>query len=169
MIDTGMGPVFAFCETAIKWTFIYFSIEAKCLDGSTPLHCCVVRTLNKNKAEYYRHLDPHQILPVGVKRLVMADGDEIAEDLVADVGPALEHFLGRRPVLVADLAGAEDMAAAPASFDVFDAFEQLGGFGTAVSLANCGYQAVAVGRDIAPPTATCWFSVWADGSARTSG
>src|ERR1700730_3101183 len=45
------------------------------------------------------------------------------------------------------------MAAAPASFDVFDAFEQLGGFGTAVSLANCGDQAVAVGRDIAPTAA----------------
>jgi hypothetical protein len=37
-----MGPVFAFCEAAIKWTFIDFSIEAKCLDGSAPLHCCVV-------------------------------------------------------------------------------------------------------------------------------
>ena len=59
----------------------------------------------------------------------MADGDEIAEDLVADVGPSLEYFLGRRPILVADLAGAENMAAAPASFDVFDAFEQLGGSG----------------------------------------
>src|ERR1700730_18064449 len=45
------------------------------------------------------------------------------------------------------------MAAAPASFDVFGAFEQLGGFGSAVSLANCGYQAVAVGRDIAPTAA----------------
>ena len=83
----------------------------------------------------------------------MADGDEIADDFVADVGPLLEYFLGRRPVLVADLAGAEDMAAAPASFDVFGAFEQLGGFGSAVSLANCGYQAVAVGRDIAPTAA----------------
>src|SRR6478672_7547236 len=83
----------------------------------------------------------------------MADGDEIADDLVADVGSSLEYFLGRRPVLVADLAGAEDAAAAPASFDVFDVFEQLGGFDTAVSLANCGYQAVAVGRDIAPTAA----------------
>ena len=41
----------------------------------------------------------------------------------------------------------------PSSFDVFDAFEQLGRFGTAVSLADCGYQAVAVGRDIAPTAA----------------
>jgi hypothetical protein len=49
MIDTGMGPVFAFCEAAIKWTFIYLSIEAKCLDGSTPLHCCVVRTINRKR------------------------------------------------------------------------------------------------------------------------
>ena len=43
--------------------------------------------------------------------------------------PRLEHFLGRRPILVADLAGAEDMAAAPASFDVFGALEQPGVFG----------------------------------------
>src|SRR3984893_11413952 len=83
----------------------------------------------------------------------MADCDEIADDFVGDVGSSLEYFLGRRPILVADLAGAEDMAAAPASFDVFDAFEQLGGFGTAVSLADCGYQAIAVGRDIAPTAA----------------
>src|SRR5260370_37016038 len=89
----------------------------------------------------------------GAAWLVVADGDEIADDLVADVGPSLEYFLGRRPILVADLAGAKNAAAAPPSFDVLDAFEQLGGFGTAVSLANCGYQAVAVGRDIAPTTA----------------
>src|SRR6267142_3076618 len=89
----------------------------------------------------------------GAAWLVVADGDEIADELVADVGPSPDYFLGRPPVLVADLAGAEDMAAAPASFDVFDAFEQLGGFGTAVSLANCGYQAVAVCRDIAPTAA----------------
>ena len=42
----------------------------------------------------------------------MADGDEIADDLVADVGPSLEYFLGRRPILVPDLAGAEDVASA---------------------------------------------------------
>src|SRR5216683_73125 len=29
MIETGMGPVFAFCETAMKCTFIDFSIEAE--------------------------------------------------------------------------------------------------------------------------------------------
>ena len=28
MIDTGRGPVFAFCETAMKCTFINFSIGA---------------------------------------------------------------------------------------------------------------------------------------------
>ena len=44
--------------------------------------------------------------------------------------PRLEYLLGRWPILVADLAGAEDMAAAPASFDVFDALEQLGGAAT---------------------------------------
>jgi hypothetical protein len=63
----------------------------------------------------------------------VAYGYEIADDLVADVGPSLEYFLGRRPVLVPDLAGAKNMAAAPASFDVFDAFEQLGGFGARVT------------------------------------
>jgi protein tyrosine phosphatase (PTP) superfamily phosphohydrolase (DUF442 family) len=26
-MDAGMGPVFAFCETAINCTLIYFSIE----------------------------------------------------------------------------------------------------------------------------------------------
>jgi hypothetical protein len=29
MIDTGMGPVFAFCETAMNCTLIVFSIEAE--------------------------------------------------------------------------------------------------------------------------------------------
>jgi hypothetical protein len=57
----------------------------------------------------------------GAVWLVVADGGEVPDDLVADVGPSLEYFLGRWPVLVADLAGAEDMAAAPASLDVFDA------------------------------------------------
>src|SRR6516162_1735514 len=89
----------------------------------------------------------------GAVWLVVADGDEIADDLVADVGPSLEYLLGRRPILVADLAGAEDAAAAPTSFDVFDAVEQLGGLGTAVSRADCGYQVVSVGRDIAPAAA----------------
>jgi hypothetical protein len=37
-----MGPVFAFCETAMNCTLIKFSIEAKGLDGAAPLHCCVV-------------------------------------------------------------------------------------------------------------------------------
>ena len=95
----------------------------------------------------------------GAVWLVVADGDEIADDLVADVGPCLEHLLGRRPILVADLAGAEDAAAAPASFDIFDAAEQLGGLGTAVSRADCGYQVVTVGRDIAPPRRSGWQSM----------
>ena len=60
----------------------------------------------------------------------MAYGNEIAEDLVADVGPSLEYFLGRRPVRIADLASAKNTPAAPASFD---AFEQLGGFGARVT------------------------------------
>jgi hypothetical protein len=60
----------------------------------------------------------------------VADGDEITEDFVAAVGPLLEYFLGGGPSLVPDLAGAEDAAAAPASFDVLDAFEQLGSSGT---------------------------------------
>ena len=67
----------------------------------------------------------------GAAWLVVADGNEITEDLVADVGPSLEYFLGRRPVHIADLASAENTPAAPPSFDIFDAFEQLGGFGTA--------------------------------------
>jgi hypothetical protein len=57
----------------------------------------------------------------------VADGNEIADDLVADVGPSLEYFLGRRPILAADFAGAENVTAAPPSFDVFDAFEQVKG------------------------------------------
>src|SRR5271165_1191646 len=65
----------------------------------------------------------------GAVWLVVTYGGEIADDLVADVGPSLEYFLGRWPVLVADLAGAEDVAAAPPSLDVFDASEQLGGSG----------------------------------------
>src|SRR6202022_3679177 len=44
MIETGLGPSFAFCETGIKCTFTGYSIEAECLDGSAPLHCCVVRS-----------------------------------------------------------------------------------------------------------------------------
>src|SRR6266446_852283 len=55
----------------------------------------------------------------------MADGHEVADDRIADVGPFLEYLFGRRPILVADFAGAEDAAGAPPSFDVFDAFEQL--------------------------------------------
>jgi hypothetical protein len=41
MIDTGIGPVFAFCETAIKWTFISHSIGTELprrIDPRTLLH-----------------------------------------------------------------------------------------------------------------------------------
>ena len=74
-------------------------------------------------------LPPTRYFQWGLRGLVVADGDEIPEDLVADVGPSLEYFLGRQPIPVTDLAGAKDMAAAPASFDVLDAIEQLGGSG----------------------------------------
>ena len=83
----------------------------------------------------------------------MAYGYEIAEDLVADVGPSLEYFLGRRPVHIADLASFENTPAAPPSFDIFDAFEQLGGFGTAVFFADGCYQRLSVGGDITPTAA----------------
>ena len=48
-------------------------------------------------------IDPRRLLHDGVEWLVVAYGDEIVEDLVADVGPSLDYFLGRRPILVADL------------------------------------------------------------------
>ena len=41
MIETGMGPVFAFCETAMKCTFTDFSIGAELpqrIDPRTLLH-----------------------------------------------------------------------------------------------------------------------------------
>src|SRR5713226_6685840 len=49
--------------------------------------------------------------------LEVADGDEVADGGVADVGAALDHLFGGRPILVADLPGAEDMTAAPATLD----------------------------------------------------
>src|SRR3979409_2215684 len=58
--------------------------------------------------------------------LVVGDGHEIAQGLVADVSPALDDLFGRWPLLVTDLTGAEDAATAPASLDVFDALEELG-------------------------------------------
>jgi hypothetical protein len=65
--------------------------------------------------------------------------------------PFLDYFLGRRPLLVADLAGAEDMAAAPASLDVFDAVEQVGGAAALfVDAAHLG----GVGGDISTASAT---------------
>src|SRR3979411_3407863 len=58
--------------------------------------------------------------------LVVGDCHEIAQGLFADFGPALDDLFGRRPLLVADLTGTEDVAAAPASLYVFDALEELG-------------------------------------------
>jgi hypothetical protein len=72
---------------------------------------------------------PTRYFQRGLRGLVVADGDEITEDFVADVSPLLEYFLGGGPSLVPDLAGSEKTPAAPASFDVFDAFEQPGGSG----------------------------------------
>src|ERR1700730_15755793 len=62
----------------------------------------------------------------GAKWLVVADGHEILEDAVADVGPALDYFLRRRPILVASCARAEDAAAPPPTLYIFDALEQAG-------------------------------------------
>jgi hypothetical protein len=76
----------------------------------------------------------------------VADGDEIAKDLAADVSPFIEYFLGGRPVRISDLAGTENTPASPASFDILDAFEQLGGFGARVTRvpAICGHQLLGV-------------------------
>src|ERR1700730_2903581 len=60
----------------------------------------------------------------GAEGLVVADGHEILEDAVADVGPALDYFIRRRPILVASCARAENAAAAPPTLDIFDALEQ---------------------------------------------
>jgi protein tyrosine phosphatase (PTP) superfamily phosphohydrolase (DUF442 family) len=35
-MDAAMGPVFAFCETAMNCTFIYFSIEAESASTDRP-------------------------------------------------------------------------------------------------------------------------------------
>src|SRR5713226_5333319 len=82
----------------------------------------------------------------GVKASIVADGDEIADCGLADVGAPLDHLLRRRPILVTDLASAEDMAAAPAALHVFGAREELR------RLAALGVDAAhlrGVGRDIA--------------------
>jgi hypothetical protein len=57
---------------------------------------------------------------------VVGDCHEIADDLVADVGPALDHLFGGRPILVADLAGSEDMAAAPPAPHVLATLIEMG-------------------------------------------
>ena len=108
---------------------------------------------------------PTRYFQWGLRGLVVADGDEIAEDLVADVSPLLEYFLGRRPILVTDLASAENIAAAPTSFDVLDAFEQLGGLGTAVFFADGCYQRLSVAGDITP-TATLSMAEHGEKAAR---
>src|SRR5216683_2792041 len=67
--------------------------------------------------------------PSGVKASVVADGDEIPDCGLADVGAALDDLFSGRPILVADLAGAEDVAAAPTTLDLVRALrEQLGVF-----------------------------------------
>jgi hypothetical protein len=66
VIDTGMGPVFAFCETGIKWTFIK---EGSIGTGMS------------------RRLDPGALLHVEVEgRLEVADSDQMLERRPADVG-----------------------------------------------------------------------------------
>ena len=50
----------------------------------------------------------HRYLQWGLRGLVVADGDEIAKDLAADVSPFIEYFLGGRPVRISDLAGTEN-------------------------------------------------------------
>src|ERR1700747_1885131 len=94
--------------------------------------------------------------------LVVADGDEILQDLVADVGPRLEYFLGRWPILIADFAGAEDSAAAPTSFDVFGALEQSGVFGALFVDAT---HLQRIGGDISS-TAALWMAQHGEKAAR---
>src|SRR5271165_2142792 len=124
-----MGPVFAFCETAMNCTFINFSIEAEMPRRRGP--ATLLRSGVEGSEDGRLLLTPRapSTAAEGAVWLEVTYGGEIADDLVADVGPSLEYFLGRRPVLVADLAGSEDVAAAPPSLDVFDASEQLGGSG----------------------------------------
>src|SRR5580704_13512193 len=77
----------------------------KCLDGPAPLHCCVERLRNKKSGVSIDASAPTRYFQWGFRGLVVADGDEIAEDLVADVGPLLEYFIRGRPFCIADLAG----------------------------------------------------------------
>jgi hypothetical protein len=64
----------------------------------------------------------------GAVWLIVADRREVLRDAVADVGPALDHLFRRRPILGANLAGAEDVGPEPPGFDVFDTLEQAGVF-----------------------------------------
>src|SRR5260370_15836155 len=132
-------------------TFIYFSIEAEVPRRRGPATLLRRGGVEiKERVGSINALPPTRYLQWGLRGLVVADGDEIPEDLVADVGPSLEYFVGRQPIPVTDLAGAKDMAAAPASFDVFDAFEQLGG---SSALSVYATHLSSVGGDIAPTTA----------------
>jgi hypothetical protein len=106
---------------------IFLHRGGKCLDGPAPLHCCVEGPRKKRKDGSIDASAPTRYFQWELRGLVVAYGYEIAEDLVADVGPLLDYFLGGGPSLVPDLAGSEKTPVAPASFDVFDAFEQLGG------------------------------------------
>src|SRR5205085_3933341 len=81
--------------------------------------------------------------------LVVAHGHEIADDPVADVGPALDDLFGGRPILVADLAGAEDMAAAPAALHVVAAREE---FGVRGPFAIDGSHLLGIGGDVTGAT-----------------
>src|SRR6202035_5408602 len=80
--------------------------------------------------------------------LVVSDGDEIADNRVADVGPALDHLLGRRPVLAAVFASAEDPAAAPASLHIGRALEQVRLLAPRVLVARAAEELQAFGREI---------------------
>ena len=87
----------------------------------------------------------------------MADGDEIADDLVADVGPLLEYFLGRQPILVmVDFACSKDPAAAPASFDVLDALNSLAALARSLSMPPIS---AALAGMSPPPRRFGWHSM----------
>src|ERR1700680_3100372 len=90
---------------------------------------------------------------LGLVGLVMGDCREIPQGLVGDVGPALEHLIRGLPILVADLARAEDVAAAPAALHVFDALEELG---VAAALAVDALHRIPIRGDV---TATTPFRV----------
>src|SRR5882762_6485530 len=129
-----MGPVLAFCETWVNRVFTAFSIGAGCPDGAIPgaRGAAGVSAQSVFGVRSITGLMPRRPEPSlraadwASSGLVVGDGHEIAQGLLADVSPALDDLFGRWPLLVADLTGAEDVAAAPASLYVFDALEELG-------------------------------------------